>query len=625
VLLQIAKGKSPGNPFTANVELLVQPNSRLAADIATSSEQFCNAFPNRFCYVDNERGLAAGFHLVEGFFRDDRPLVQKVLDKEQTLRLDRLWNELDFVTQSTETLLRGFVWFERAERHVLHDAKFDFLRADDPQLVEEELLGRFERAYLEKLGVELAPDAIEPIKPNANFELIHGFFQRIRHDLAEQTQRMQVAEQAGLRKLMHLAARAYHRPLRAAEEESLRALYRTMRGQGQSVEDSLRSVFAAVLMSPDFCLRLTSPPPGAGVYPLSDDELAGRLSYLLWSSIPDDELVQAAQEGKLQDEATLLSQARRMRENPKIEAFAREFFGQWLRYRDYLAKDVVTPADFPGYSDAVRLAMFEEPTRLVTHLIREDQPITDLLNSDATFVNAALAKHYGGAIAEQFRTAAPDEKSNDVWRRVEGLRGQGRGGLFGMGVILSKNSAGARTSPIKRGFWTVHHLLGQHFPPPPVNVAELPKNEKEAAKTIRELIVEHTANPRCAMCHVHFDGLGMALEGFDPVGRARTSDLAGRPIDDVAVLPGGKAARGVPGLIDYVQSQRKQDFVRTLCRKFLGYALGRSVVLSDQLLLNEMEANLQRNDYRFSALLEPVILSPQFRMQRGREFQTAER
>lgn len=619
VYVRVGKDKAPDDPFAA-AELLVHPQSKLAAEIAADGEKFCDTFPNRFCFVDGERGLAAGFHLVEGFFRDDRPLVDKVLDDEQQRRLDRLWDELNFVTQSAETLLRGFVWFERAERHVLHDPKFDFLRAEDPLLVEEELLGRFERVYLEKNGVKLLPDLMAPAQPNRQFDLIHGFFEQVRSDLAAHRARLKVAEEAGLREVLQLAAKAYCRPLTTGEEDALRALYRKTRGQGQSEEDALRSVFAAVLMSPDFCFRLTTPPDGSGLAPLTDLELAKRLSYFLWSSLPDEPLLRAAREGRLRDDAELVAQTRRMCRDPKIQTFAREFCGQWLRYRDFLAKDAVPSADFPGYSAAVREALFEEPSRLMTFLVQDDRPVTEMLTSDVTFVNAALAKHYGGGIAENYARATGDE-----WRRVDGLRAQGRGGLFGMGVILAKNSAGARTSPIKRGFWTVHHLLGQYFPPPPAEVAELPPGEKEAKKTIRELIVEHTANPRCAMCHVHFDQFGMALEGFDSVGRARKKDLGGRAIDDLAVLPGGHEARGVPGLIDYVAARRKQDFVRTLNRKLLGYALGRSVTLSDHTLLSEMEAALATHGDKFSALFETVVKSPQFRMQRARDFADAAR
>ncbi len=622
--LQPATGKRPDATFGTGVELLIRPESQLAKDLAASGARFCNAFPNRFFYVNDSRGLAAGFHLVEGFFRDDQPLVEKVLTKAERSELDRLWKELDFVTQSVETLLRGFVWFERAERHTLTDKKFDYLQADDPLLLEDKLFSKFERMYLERLGVKLVDGELKPATANPQFDMIHGFFLQVRAGLTDYSQTLQRAEEPALKDLERLAERAYCRPLRAEETTKLRTLYQRLRKQGQGVEDSLRGTFTAVLMSPHFLYRIPAAPVGKGVYPLADDALARRLSYFLWASVPDDELLKTARDGKLQDETVLKVQVRRMMKDPKIEAFSREFFGQWLRYRDYLSTDPIPAGAFPGYDAGLRQAMFEEPTRLITDLIQQDQPIDELLHSDATFVNETLAKYYGGSIDVQFRKLrAADPKSD--WHRVDGLRSIGRGGLFGMPVILAKNSAGPRTSPVKRGFWVVHHVLGQHFPPPPADVPELPKSEKESAKTIREMLAQHTTNKQCAMCHVHFDGLGLTMEGFDAIGRARTKDLAGRAIQIVGPLPGGKTdktAEGIAGLIDYVEKHRPQDFERNLCRKFLGYALSRSVLLSDQPLLEEMEKKLQ-TERRFSVLFETVVLSPQFRRQRGRDFAAA--
>jgi len=635
VQVQHAIGNAPTAKVGTNAELLLQSTSKVAKDLTASNERFCAAFPNRFFYSDSSRGLAAGFHLVEGFFRDDQPLFNKVLTQAERDVLDRLWQELHFITRSSETLLRGFVWFERAERHVLHDKRFDFLNSEDPLLVEAEMLAKFERHYLEKLGVKLMDDALMPLKPSAQFDLIHGFFDRVRAGLAEYKQTLAKSEEPALVALERLAQRAYCRSLRPDEAKSLRGLYQRMRQQGQGVETALRGTFTAVLMSPHYFYRVPVTPAGQGIHPLKDDALARRLSYFLWSSLPDDELLKAARDGKLQDEAVLREQLRRMMKDPKTEAFAREFFGQWLRYRDYLAKDPIPANTYPGYDAALREAMFEEPTRLTTHLIRQNESIDELLHSDVTFVNETLARFYGGAIENQFRqqfaergeelkrtglSTQRDPKSE--WYRVEGLRGMGRGGLLGMPVILAKNSAGQRTSPVKRGFWVVHHLLGQHFPPPPADVPELPKSEKESTKTIRELLARHTTHQQCAMCHVHFDGLGLTLEGFDAVGRARTKDLAGRAVQTVGPLPGGKTAEGVAGLIDYVEKQRRQDFERNLCRKFLGYALGRSVLLSDEPLLQEMEKKLQA-ERRFSVLFEMVVLSPQFRQQRGRDFVAA--
>ncbi len=628
VEVQGAVGTRPGPRGEGKAELLLHPESKLAKNLTASGERFCAAFPNRFFYVDANRGLAAGFHLVEGVFRDDQPLVNKVLTEAECKELDRLWKELDLVTNRTETLLRGFVWFERSERHVLYDKRFDFLRSEDPDLVEEKKLAKFERLYLEKLGVKLLDGEIKPQQASPQFDMIHGFFQEVRAGLAEYKQTLAKAEEPALADLERLAQRAYSRPLRAEETKSLRGLYQRLRKEGLGVEASLRGTFMAVLMSPHFLYRAPAAPAGKGIYPLTDEAMARRLSYFLWASLPDEELLKEARAGKLQDDAVLKAQVRRMMKDPKIEAFSREFFGQWLRYRDYLAKDTIPANTFPGYDAALREAMFEEPTRLITHLIQRNEPVDELLHSDATFVNEALARFYGGAIEKQFLLQRKDKAE---WHRVEGLRSIGRGGLFGMPVILAKNSAGQRTSPVKRGFWVVHLVLGQHFPPPPADVPELPKSEKESVKTIREMLAAHTTNRSCAMCHVHFDGLGLTMEGFDAVGRARTKDLAGRDVQIVGPLPPsptslpegeGKGLEGISGLIDYIEKHRKEEFERNLCRKFLGYALGRSVVLSDEPLLQEMQKNLHA-ERRFSVLFETVVLSPQFRRQRGRDYLAA--
>ena len=628
VLIRSSLREPTPNRFDRSALLLINQTGPAAHELSLAAESFCQTFPDRFYYVDDSRGLAAGFHLVEGFFRDDRPLVEKVLNDEQNAALDRLWEELNFVTEGAESLLRGFVWFERSEREVLHDERFDFLRSEDLDLVEESKLGRFEKLYLDKLGVKLVGDTLEAESPDDTYRMIHGFFDDIRAGLARHRELLSSAETKALSDLDTFARRAYRRPLRVGERESLVQLYRTLRGEGQDVEDALRGVLMAVLMSPEFFYHFAAVADGFGVYPLSDHDLASRLSLFLWSTLPDDELLAVAEDHRLQDEDQLLAQTRRMLKDPRISAFAREFFGQWLRYRDYLQKDPINAPAFPGYNDELRAAIFEEPMRLVTDLIQNDLPVTALLNSDETFVNRILAAHYGGDVEKQYLThASEDSQANvdarDVWYSVNGLKAEGRGGLFGMAIILTKNSAGERTSPVKRGFWTVHHLLGQHFPPPPADVPELPKSEKEASQTIRELLAAHVADAKCAMCHKHFDSLGLAMEGFDGIGRSRTKDSAGRSIDNLAKLPNGETARGIPGLIEYIEQDRREEFLQTLCRKFLGYALGRSVQLSDEPLLAEMKSRLAANDYRFSALFEVVVRSPQFRQQRGRDFVTA--
>jgi hypothetical protein len=297
--------------------------------------------------------------------------------------------------------------------------------------------------------------------------------------------------------------------------------------------------------------------------------------------------------------------------DPKASRFALEFFGQWLGHRDFLKQETVNRTVFPSFDEPLKQAMFEEPTRLITWLIQKDRPITDLLDGDATFVNKRLAQHYG----------LPFRGQVDEWEPVEGLRERGRGGVLGMAVFLTKNSQPQRTSPVKRGFWVVHKLLGEHIPPPPPDVAVLPAKETDTnGKTIRQLMALHTEDTRCARCHRRFDPVGLSMEGFDPIGHSRTKDLSGRPVDNVVLLPTEKEARGVPEFARYLAQHRKEDFTKTLCHKYLGYALGRSLQLSDQPLLEKMQAELSASGYHLRALFELVAASPQFRNQRCRNF-----
>jgi hypothetical protein len=583
---------------------LIHPTSPLVEKLRQSSVEFCQTFPNRFVYVDDTRGLSAGFHLIEGFFRDDRPLCQLVLDDAEKRELDRLWEELYFGAGVMEKMLRGFVFFERSERNFLKHADFDAFKEEDPELVKDETLERFERAYLSRSGVK--PDADLAENP------IHLFFREIRDGLKQRSAQLSAAKPIYLRQLLELAERAYRRPLIDAERAQLLKFYETTSRQAEfGVEQAVRGVMTSILVSPHFCCRVDVPPEGDSVRPLSDLALASRLSFFLWSSMPDEELLALAKAGKLNDEATLRAQTRRMLRDPKVSALALEFFGQWLRYHDFLAEESVDRRVYPAFNDTLKQAMFEEPTRLITHLIQENLPVTDLLYGDTTLVNKALAEHYGW----------PYQAGGEEWQKVDGVQKTGRGGVLGMAVFLTANSQPQRTSPVKRGFWVVHKILGEHIPPPPANVAVLPAKETDTdGKTIRQLLALHTDVQACARCHVRFDPIGLAMEGFDATGKARRKDLAGRPIDNFVQLPSGQQARGVPEFLKYLQAERNDDFIRTLCYKFLGYALGRSVELSDHELLDQMQAVLNRDNYRFGTLFETVVLSPQFRNQRCRDF-----
>lgn len=585
--------------------LLVNREHPSARQFTASCESFCKLFPNRFYYVDDTRGLSAGFHLIEGFFRDDQPLCQHVLSDAEKRQLDRLWDELYFATKISEKELRGFVFFERSERNFMKHPDFDSIKEEDPDLIKPENLLRFEKIYLKRSGVDASV-------PELASHPIHTFFEELRQGLERRSAQLKQAEPAYVRQLQEFAKSAYRRPLTSKETKDLLDFYHSVAKQQEfGIEQALRASITRVLVSPYFCYQLGLPPSGKTIQPITDVAMASRLSYFLWSSMPDKELLDFAIKGQLNNESTLRAQMRRMLKDPKVGAFALEFFGQWLQYRDFLEKETVNRQVFPEFNDALKQAMFEEPSRFAVWLIQNDLPATELLHSDVTFVNQRLAQHYG----------IPFRGTEGDWEKATGMLQHGRGGFLGMAVFLTKNSQPQRTSPVKRGFWVVHKLLGQHIPAPPAQVAPLPVKETDTkGKSIRELLKAHTENVTCARCHQQFDPVGLAMEGFDSIGKSRTKDLAGRAIDNVVLLPTGKSARGVPEFSEYLLASRKHEFTRTLCRKFLGYALGRSIELSDLAPLEKMQADLEKNDDRFMTLFESVVMSPQFRNQRGRDY-----
>jgi hypothetical protein len=592
------------NPNESTVVLA--PNHPAAKQFAASCETFCKLFPNRFYFVDNTRGISAGFHLIEGFFRDDRPLYDSVLNDEEKRSLDRLWDELFFSTKIHDRMLHGFVFFEREERSFLKHPDFNSIREEDPALGKEENLRAFEQIYLKRSNVTAAGAELEN-------HPIHVFFEDIRQGLKRRDEQLKQAEPACIRHLQQFAQAAYRRPLTAEENKKLVDFFRSVASKEENgIEQAVRASVVRILVSPHFCYRVEVPPAGKTIQPVADLALASRLSYFLWSSMPDKELLDLAARRELNKEDVLRTQIRRMLKEPKAGGFAQEFFGQWLRYGDFLKNESVNRQVFPEFDEALKRAMFEEPTRFTTALIQNDRSVLELLRSDVTYVNKRLASHYG----LPFRGAGAAE-----WEQATGLLQQGRGGLLGMAVFLTKNSQPARTSPVKRGFWVVHELLGEHIPAPPPDVPVLPAKETETkGKSIRELLALHTENAACARCHQRFDSVGLSMEGFNAIGRSRTKDLAGRPIDNLVRLPSGDAAHGIAEFSKFLVAERKNEFTHTLCKKLLGFALGRSLELADRALVEKMQNELKKNDYRFTCLIETIVLSPQFRTQRGKDY-----
>jgi hypothetical protein len=432
------------------------------------------------------------------------------------------------------------------------------------------------------------------------------------------------AEPKHLDALLKFTARAYRRPLSTAERDGILTYYHTLREKNDLThEEAVRNSIASILMSPDFCYRIDldsgSPRRGTkpvafnataatGGRPLSGYALASRLSYFLWSSMPDQELLAHAAAGDLQRPDVLIAQTRRMLKDPRVSGLATEFTGAWLDFRRFENYNAVDRERFPSFTGELREAMFQEPIRYVEDMIHNDRPIPDLLYGNYTFVNPLLAKHYG----------MPEVKADaDSWVRIDDATRYQRGGLLPMAVFLTANSPGLRTSPVKRGYWVVHRVLGQVIPPPPPVVPELPSDEAKSDLPIRDMLAQHRANVVCAGCHARFDTFGLAFEGYGPVGEARDKDLAGRPIDAKASFPGGSEGTGLEGVRVYIRENRQNQFLDGFERKLLVYALNRSLLLSDELVIDRMQAKLAANRYRFSSLVETIVTSPQFLKQRN--------
>jgi hypothetical protein len=324
--------------------------------------------------------------------------------------------------------------------------------------------------------------------------------------------------------------------------------------------------------------------------------------------MPDEALLGHAAAGDLHKPEVLTAQTRRMLKDDRAGGLIREFAGNWLDFRRFEEINTVDRERFPGFTNDLREAMFEEPIRLIEDVIRNDGSVLDLLYGAYTFVNPPLAKHYG----------MPEVPGKvDTWVRVDDAGKYGRGGLLPMAVFLTQNAPGLRTSPVKRGYWVVRRVLGETIPPPPPNVPELPHDEAKMDLPLRDMLAKHRENAACASCHARFDSLGLAFEGYGPTGEQRTKDLAGHPVDATASFPGGTQGTGFEGVLTYIREHRQQDFIDNLCRKLLAYSLGRSLMLSDDLAVDQLRTKLAANGYRFSSLVETIVTSPQFVNKRG--------
>lgn len=397
--------------------------------------------------------------------------------------------------------------------------------------------------------------------------------------------------------LSNLARRAYRRPVTAQEVDSLLKLYGNIRGKGGSFDEGISVAIQYILISPDFLFRIaTDAQPQAIPSPVSQYEMASRLSYFLWSSMPDDRLFQLAGEGKLHTTDQLNAEVDRMLANPKSKAIVENFAGQWLQLRDLdaLSPD---PIKFATFDAKLRRSMRQETELLFNSILRENRSILELLSADYTYLDERLARHYDiGGI------------SGDEFRRVD-LQGKRRGMLM-HGSILLLTSNPTRTSPVKRGKWVLENLLAEPPPPPPPNVPELGA-EGETLGTLRQQMEQHRTNPNCAVCHVKMDAVGFGLENFDAIGSWRESDGRER-IDPSGILPGGRNFNGPLDLVQILVEDKKTEFTRCVTLKMLTYALGRGLGVADRCSVSSIVKKLAEENYRFVILIKSIVTSPPF-------------
>jgi hypothetical protein len=405
--------------------------------------------------------------------------------------------------------------------------------------------------------------------------------------------------------LAKFASRAYRRPATDDELNRLVALTSQIMQDGESYEAAMQIGLEAVLVSPQFLFRIETDkgPPTPGGHPLNDWELATRLSYFLWSSMPDDELFELARQGKLHDTAVVDAQVRRMLGDAKAKAFVENFAGQWLQLRNL---KIVTPDSklFPRFGDGLREAMRKETELFFEAVLKEDLSILTFLDADFTFVNERLARHYD----------IPDIKGKEFQRIT--LGGDKRGGVLTQASVLTITSNPTRTSPVKRGKWVLENILGAPPPPPPPGVEELSEDkDKVLSGTLRQRMEQHRSNPSCASCHQRMDPLGFGFENFDAIGAWRTRD-GEFDIDPSGTLPNGKSFQ-TPKELRAILLERRQEFRKCLAEKLLTYALGRGIESYDACAIDRIVNETAGHDDKLQSLILAIVHSDPFQKRRS--------
>lgn len=452
-------------------------------------------------------------------------------------------------------------------------------------------------------------------------QAIEHFYTPIKDDAAREARRLEAfrklfsvppsaevtKRQAARQMMQKFLARAYRRPVEGVEVERFLKLYDDTGGSQKPLYESMRAMLKAALVSPNFLLRIEQnrePESSTKPYRISDYELATRLSYFLWASMPDDQLLAQAAAGKLSQPEVLDAEVTRMLADPKARALADNFAAQWLQLRKLPAARPSIEF-FPTLTPTLRQAMYEETSLFFDSMRTEDRSLVALLDADYTFLNGPLAEHYGIAGV-----------SGDNFRRVQLKAGDVRGGLLGMASVLTINAHTFRPSPTMRGKWILEVVFGTPPPPPPANVSQIKaEDEQGEAKDFREVLARHASDASCAACHKQIDPLGFGLENFDAIGRYRETH-GGEAVNASGTLPDGTKFTG-PRELRKVVLARQDDFLRNVTEQMYAYALGREVEYHDQAELEAIFVKLSQDDHRLSSLVRSIATSYAFQHRRN--------
>ncbi len=426
------------------------------------------------------------------------------------------------------------------------------------------------------------------------------------------------ARAAATKIVEHFATLAFRRPVKDGEVDRYLKLYDAAKARSDGFISATKLALKGLLVSPHFLFKVeTDRADAKEPWEVDDYELATRLSYFLWSTMPDQRLFDLAREKKLRDPATLEAETRRMLQDPKSKALAENFGGQWLGVRDVLTTTTPDAGRYPTFTAAARYTLFDEAVLFVDSVFRDDAPLTTLLDADYAFLNPWLAKHYGlkGIKLPEIKDAGDNDGEGERLQRVTLPDGR-RGGILGLGAVHVITSYPLRTSPVLRGKWVLERVLGSPPAPPPPDVPALPHDDSpKDGLTFRQLLEKHRDNPTCASCHNKLDPLGFGMENFDGIGRWRT-EVGGKPIDASGVMPGGQTFSS-PAELKKVLLARKGEFVRTVTEKLLGYALGRGIEIYDQPPVAGITEALEKDGYKSSRLVVEIVKSYPFRYRRN--------